>query len=83
LNPGVPLPGPAISARCGLIPDEEARALPPHGAQQDLLEAIERREFPSRTVKLQILTEDEARAFPENPFPDYARHVRETLNTVD
>lgn len=52
--------------RC--VTNEEARTLPPHGAQQDLVEAIEHGEFPSWTVKLQILTEDEARAFPVNPF---------------
>ena len=50
------------------VTDEEARTLPPHGAQQDLVEAVERGEFPSWTVKLQILAEDEARAFPVNPF---------------
>jgi catalase len=50
------------------VTDEEARTLPPHGAQQDLVEAVERGEFPSWTVKLQILAEDEARALPVNPF---------------
>jgi catalase len=50
------------------ISGEEAGALPPHGAQQDLVEAIERGDFPSWTVKLQILEEDRARDFPINPF---------------
>ena len=48
--------------------DDEAATLPPHGAQQDLVEAIERGNNPSWTVKLQILTEEAARKFPCNPF---------------
>ncbi len=50
------------------VTDDEARTLPPHGAQQDLVEAIDRGDFPSWTVKLQILTEEEAKSFPVNPF---------------
>lgn len=45
-----------------------ASRLPPHGAQQDLVDAIDRGDFPSWTVKVQILTEDQARDFPVNPF---------------
>ena len=48
--------------------DDEAASYPPHGAQQDLVDAIDRGDFPSWTVKVQILTEDEAREFPVNPF---------------
>ena len=50
------------------LTDEEASALPPFGAQQDLVEAIDRGDFPSWTVKLQVLTEEAARSFPLNPF---------------
>ncbi len=50
------------------VPADEAASLPPHGAQQDLVEAIERGDHPSWTVQLQILTEDAARQFPINPF---------------
>lgn len=50
------------------VTDDEAKTLPQHGAQQDLVESIDRGEFPSWTVKVQILSEDEAREFPINPF---------------
>lgn len=47
---------------------DEAAKLPAHGAQQDLVDAIARREFPSWTVKVQIMTEAEARTYNINPF---------------
>jgi catalase len=50
------------------LSNEEAARRPSFGAQQDLVESIERGDFPSWTVKLQILTEDQARHFPINPF---------------
>lgn len=50
------------------VTNDEAQSLPAHGAQQDLVEAIDFGEFPSWTVKVQILTEDAARSFPVNPF---------------
>lgn len=50
------------------VSNDEAASLPPHGAQQDLVEAIDRGNFPSWTVKVQILTEDQAKDFPVNPF---------------
>ena len=50
------------------LSEEEAASLPPHGAQQDLVEAIDRGDFPSWTVKVQILSESEARTFAVNPF---------------
>jgi len=50
------------------VTDDEATTMPPHGAQQDLVEAIERGDYPSWTVKVQILSEEEARNFPVNPF---------------
>ena len=50
------------------LSEEEAASFPPHGAQQDLVEAIDRGDFPSWTVKVQILSESEAQSFPVNPF---------------
>ncbi|MCB5186270.1 catalase [Methylobacillus gramineus] len=47
---------------------DEAASLPAHGAQQDLVAAIQRREFPSWSVKVQIMTEEEARQYHINPF---------------
>ena len=50
------------------LSEEEAASLPPHGAQKDLVEAIDRGDFPSWTVKVQILSEFEAHSFEVNPF---------------
>ncbi len=50
------------------VTNGEAGTLAPHGAQQDLVEAIERGEFPSWSVKLQIITEEQAKNFAVNPF---------------
>jgi catalase len=50
------------------LSNEEAANKPAFGAQQDLVDAIGRGDFPSWTVKLQILTEEQARNFPLNPF---------------
>jgi catalase len=50
------------------LSNNEAASMPPYGAQQDLVEAIEHGEYPTWTVKLQILTEDAAKNFPINPF---------------
>lgn len=50
------------------LSEEEAATMPPHAAQQDLVESIAKADFPSWTVKVQILTEDEAKSFPVNPF---------------
>jgi catalase len=50
------------------VTEEEAAYLPAFGAQQDLVEAIEKGDYPSWTVKVQILTEAEAKDFPINPF---------------
>ncbi len=50
------------------LSNEEAASMPPQGAQQDLVDAIDRGDFPSWTVKVQILTEKAARTFPINPF---------------
>ena len=50
------------------VMNDEASGLPSHGAQQDLVEAIDNGNFPSWTVKVQIMTEDQAKSFPVNPF---------------
>lgn len=50
------------------LTEDEAAAQPPYGAQQDLVDAIDRGEFPSWTVKVQVISEAEARSFPVNPF---------------
>jgi len=50
------------------VSDEDAANMSPFGAQQDLVESIEKGEFPSWTVKVQILSEDQAKDFPVNPF---------------
>jgi len=46
----------------------EAATMNPAGAQADLVHAIDRGDFPSWSVKLQILSEAEAKTFPINPF---------------
>ena len=48
--------------------NEEAGTMPLNGAQADLVHAIERKEFPSWTVKLQIMPEADALSYPINPF---------------
>lgn len=50
------------------LSNEEAASLPANGAQQDLVEAIEREDFPSWGVHLQIMTEAEALSCKANPF---------------
>ena len=50
------------------LTNEEAAKMPAFGAQKDLVEAIARGEFPSWTVKLQIMTEEQAKTYPINPF---------------
>ena len=42
--------------------------MPAFGAQQDLFEAIERGDFPSWTVKIQIMTQPQAQTYHINPF---------------
>jgi len=50
------------------VSDAEAQQLPSHGAQADLINAIERGEFPSWTVKLQVLAESELERLSVDPF---------------
>lgn len=48
--------------------NEEAAQASPFGAQQDLVEAIDRGEFPGWTAMVQIMTEQQAREYRINPF---------------
>lgn len=52
--------------RC--LTNEQAAGQPAFGAQQDLVAAIERGDFPSWSVKVQIMTEAQARDYAINPF---------------
>jgi catalase len=52
--------------RC--LTEVEAAARPANGAQRDLVEAIDRREFPSWTVKLQVMPEAEAAGYRLDAF---------------
>ena len=50
------------------VTDSEAATMPNDHHQHDMFSAIERGEFPSWTVKIQVLSESQARAFRINPF---------------
>lgn len=50
------------------LTDEEAAKMPPFGAQKDLVDAINRNEFPSWAVKVQIMTQAQADTYHINPF---------------
>lgn len=50
------------------LTNEEASKMPSFGAQKDLVESIEKGDFPSWTVKIQIMTEEEANKYHINPF---------------
>ncbi|WP_218354256.1 catalase [Alteromonas lipotrueiana] len=50
------------------LTNEEAATRPAFGAQQDLVESIDKGEFPSWTVNVQIMTEEEAKNYRINPF---------------
>jgi catalase len=50
------------------LANDEGNGLPAHGAQQDLVDSIDQGNFPSWSVKVQIMTEEQAQAFPLNPF---------------
>jgi catalase len=56
---------------CAEFTDAEAaemRGRDPDHAQRDLLEAIERKEYPRWTLLAQFMTDEQARAFRWNPF---------------
>jgi len=50
------------------LTNEEAAKMPAFGAQKDLVDAIDRGDFPSWAVKLQIMSEAEAKGYHINPF---------------
>lgn len=53
------------------LSNEEAAALVAHdreSAQRDLFEAIDRGDFPRWQMQIQVMTEDEANHYKENPF---------------
>lgn len=50
------------------VRNEEAKKLPPHGAQEDLVKNISEGNFPSWAVKLQIMSEGELENYRINPF---------------
>ncbi|MDY0098225.1 MAG: catalase [Bacteroidales bacterium] len=47
---------------------EELKGKDPDYAQRDLVEAIEKGDFPKWTLKIQVMTEDQAHKFRWNPF---------------
>lgn len=50
------------------LTNEEASKMPSFGAQQDLVESIEKGQYPSWSVKVQIMTQEEAKNYRINPF---------------
>ncbi|HSH96874.1 MAG: catalase [Methylophilaceae bacterium] len=50
------------------LTNEEAATMPANGAQKDLVDAIDRGEFPSWKVEVQIMTEAQAKTYHINPF---------------
>lgn len=50
------------------LTNEEAAQSSPFGAQQDLIDAIDKGDFPSWTAKVQIMTEEQAKTYHINPF---------------
>lgn len=50
------------------LTNEQAAVACPFGAQQDLVESIDREDFPSWTAKIQIMTEAQAKDYEINPF---------------
>jgi catalase len=47
---------------------EELRGKDPDYSQRDLVETIEKGDFPKWTLKIQVMTEDQAKKFKWNPF---------------
>jgi catalase len=50
------------------LTNEEAATMPAFGAQKDLVDAIDNGDFPSWTVQLQIMTQEQAKTYKINPF---------------
>lgn len=47
---------------------KEMKGKDPDFSQRDLVEAIEKKEYPKWTLQIQVMDEDEAKKFPFNPF---------------
>ena len=47
---------------------EEMKGKDPDFAQRDLVESIEKKDFPEWTLKIQVMTDEQAKQFPFNPF---------------
>ncbi len=50
------------------LTNEEAAKMPADGMQSDLVKSIGRGDFPSWAVKIQVMTEEQARNYQVNPF---------------
>ncbi|MFW5446671.1 MAG: catalase [Methylophagaceae bacterium] len=50
------------------LTNDEAAMASPTGAQQDLVNAIDRGDYPSWTAKIQVMTEAQAQEYKINPF---------------
>lgn len=50
------------------LTNSEAAVASSYGAQQDLVDAIDKGDFPSWTVKIQVMTEQQAKEYHINPF---------------
>lgn len=46
----------------------EMRGIDPDHSQRDLVDAIERKEFPKWSLKIQVMTDEQAKSFKYNPF---------------
>lgn len=46
----------------------EMKGKDPDFAQRDLVEAIDNKDFPKWALKIQVMTQEQAKAFPYNPF---------------
>lgn len=44
------------------------RGIDPDHAQRDMVEAIDRKDFPKWNMKIQVMTDEQAKTFPFNPF---------------
>lgn len=47
---------------------DEMRGIDPDQAQRDLVDAIERKDFPKWNMKIQVMTDEQAKSFQWNPF---------------
>lgn len=50
------------------LTNEEAAKMPADGMQADLVHSIDKGDFPSWSVKIQVMTEDQAKQYAINPF---------------